>query len=63
MAADLSQLRPITIRFQSKEDAVSGFYVLMTSGMPVHTTKDEKYIINEVLCNLLTKKGINYIKE
>lgn len=35
----------------------------MTSGMPVHTTKDEKYIINEVLCNLLTKKGINYIKE
>lgn len=63
MAARISDLNPITIRFQSKEEAVKGFYVLMTSGMPVHTTKDEKYIINEVQCTLLTNKGIQFIRE
>jgi hypothetical protein len=63
MAADLKQLEPITIRFENKEDAVKGFYALLTSGMPVRTTQDEKYIINQVQCSLLQKKGIKYLKE
>lgn len=63
MASELSQLKPIRISFQTREDAVRGFYVLLTSGMPVHTTADEKYVVNAVQCNLLSQKGIEYIKE
>jgi hypothetical protein len=63
MATDLSQLKPIKVRFKNESDELKGFEVLLNSGMPVHATADDRYIINEVLCNLLTKKGIEYVKE
>ncbi len=63
MASELSQLRPIKIHFPNEDEEERGFYALMTSGMPVRCLPDDRYIINEVQCNLLTEKKINYIKE
>ncbi len=63
MATELSQLRPIKIRFASEEEEVKGFYALMISGMPVHCLPDNGYIINEVQCKVLSDKNIPYIKE
>lgn len=63
MAADISEFKPVVIRFPTEEEELRGFGVLLDSGMPVHATADDIYTINERQCNLLRQKGINYIRE
>jgi hypothetical protein len=63
MATDISELKPVVIRFPTEEEELKGFGVLLDSGMPVHTTADDVYTINELQCNLLRQKGINYIRK
>lgn len=63
MASELSQLRPIKIHFANKDEEEKGFYALLTSGMPVRAIANSRYIINERQCNMLSRKGIQYVKE
>lgn len=63
MATDISELKPVVIRFPTEEEELKGFGVLLDSGMPVHTTADDVYTINELQCSLLRQKGISYIRE
>lgn len=63
VATDISELRPVIIRFPTEEEELKGFGVLLDSGMPVYTTDDDVYTINELQCSLLRQKGINYIRE
>jgi len=63
MASDLNELRSLKIHFNDRSEEERGFYALLTSGMPVKATERGHYIINEKQCQLLSKKGIKYIKE
>jgi capsule polysaccharide export protein KpsE/RkpR len=63
MATDISELKPVIIRFPTEEEELKGFGVLLDSGMPVHATADDVYTINELQCSLLRQKGIKYIRE
>ncbi|MEP0824907.1 MAG: hypothetical protein HRF40_05425 [Nitrososphaera sp.] len=62
MASELSQLKPIEIYFDDKADEERGFYVLLTSGMPVHAESNSRYIISEKQGTMLSEKGIRYKK-
>lgn len=60
---ELSQLKPTKIHFTNKKEEERGFYVLLTSGMPVRAIANSRYIINESQCSMLSRKGIQYVKE
>ncbi len=63
MTSELDQLKPIKIHFPGKDEEERGFYALLIFGMPVRAIENSCYIINERQRNMLSQKGIKYVKE
>jgi len=63
VATDIRQLKPIKIRFRNAKAELKGYELLLNSGMPVHATADDRYIINELQCAMLKKNDVDYIRE
>jgi hypothetical protein len=56
----IQHLRRFKIHFNNKEDKQNGYYILMTSGIPVTTFGDGKYIVNNAQLEMLKDNHIRY---
>lgn len=48
------------VSFPTAKEELRGFEVLMDSGIPTHSTADDKYIINETQYRMLKKQHIEF---
>jgi len=50
----------LTISFNSREEEVEGFYVLLSKKIPIKSKGQHKYTINRNYIKILDTIGINY---
>ena len=50
----------LTISFNSREEEVEGFYILLSKKIPIKSTGQHKYTINKNYIKILDTMGINY---
>lgn len=50
----------LTICFNSREEEVEGFYVLLSKKIPIKSTGLHKYTVNKNYIKILDSMGINY---
>ena len=50
----------LTISFNSREEEVEGFYVLLSKKIPIKSTGLHKYTVNKNYIKILDSMGINY---
>lgn len=56
----IQDLNMVIIYFTNRQDAEDGFYILLSSGLPVHALGKGKYLINAAQRTILDINHIRY---
>jgi hypothetical protein len=56
----IHNLKTTKIHFTNKQEEENGFYMLMTSGMPIHALDNGRYLVNLTQRRILEDNGIQY---